>query len=81
MIAYAGGGALETVVEGTTGLFFREQTPESLAEAVAAFDDNDFDPATIRKHAMRFDRAAFEQRLGEFVLTRHRESLALQERG
>jgi len=73
VIAYAAGGALETVEEGVTGLFFHEATPESLAEAVARFDDSLFDPATIRNAAMRFDRQAFECRLGAFVHAKYRD--------
>lgn len=65
VIAYGGGGALETIVEGQTGLFFREPTPESLAQAVRDFDDDQFDPVTIREHALRFDRAVFQQRFGD----------------
>jgi glycosyltransferase involved in cell wall biosynthesis len=67
VIAYAAGGALETVVEGVTGLFFREQTAESLAEAVAAFDERAFDSAAIRQHARKFDRESFKSKLGAFV--------------
>ena len=67
VIAYAAGGALETVVEGVTGLFFREQTAESLAEAVARFDDGDFDGAAIRRHAQSFDKETFKNRLQVFV--------------
>jgi len=67
VIAYAGGGALDYVVEGVTGLFFREQTPASLAEAVQRFDDAAFDPAAIRSHAERFDTAIFKQRLGSLI--------------
>ncbi len=77
VIAYAGGGALETVIEGTTGLFFNEPTPESLAEAVLRFDDARFDQTTIRKHALRFDRAAFERKFADFVLAKYGEFCAL----
>jgi len=63
VIAYAGGGALETIVEGETGLFFREQTPESLADVVRRFDDRQFDPARIRANAERFDVARFREKL------------------
>ncbi len=73
VIAYAGGGALETVLEGTTGLFFREQTPEALAEAVMRFRDADFYPQVIHQHALRFDRSEFVRRFGEFVRTRYDE--------
>jgi glycosyltransferase involved in cell wall biosynthesis len=67
LIAYAAGGALETVVDGVTGLFFREQTAESLAEVVAAFDEGAFDSAAIRRHAEEFNRESFKTKLGAFV--------------
>jgi glycosyltransferase involved in cell wall biosynthesis len=67
VIAYAAGGALETVVEEKTGLFFHEKTPESLAETVLRFDDAHFDPATIRQHSLRFDRAAFEKQFAGLI--------------
>ena len=67
VIAYAGGGALETLTEGITGLFFREPTSESLAEAVLRLDDIRFDPETIRQHALRFDRATFQRQFADFV--------------
>jgi len=67
VIAYAGGGALETVREGQTGLLFREPTPESLAETVRRFENIRFDPLAIREHAQRFSRAVFQQKLADFV--------------
>jgi glycosyltransferase involved in cell wall biosynthesis len=67
VIAFAGGGALDTVVEGRTGLLFYEQTAESLEAAVRAFDDRCFDPAEIRRHAGQFDTSVFERRLMGFV--------------
>lgn len=67
VIAYAGGGALETVVEGHTGTLFGEQTPEALADAVATFDPGRYDPVAMRRHAERFDVAHFQQALQEFV--------------
>jgi glycosyltransferase involved in cell wall biosynthesis len=67
VIAYAGGGALDTVVEGVTGAFFHEQTPESLAAAVRRFDDTAFDPAAIQAHAERFDVRKFKAHLQAFI--------------
>jgi glycosyltransferase involved in cell wall biosynthesis len=67
VIAYGAGGALETLVEGVSGLFFREPTAESLAEAVTRLDSVDFDPAVIRENAQRYSRAAFQSRFAEFV--------------
>lgn len=67
VIAYAAGGALETVVEGVTGLFFHEHTAESLAEAVSSFDERDFDATAIRHHAESFDREIFKSKFRSFV--------------
>ena len=67
VIAYARGGALETTVDGETGLFFHKPTTESLAETVRGFDDGQFDPVAIREHALRFDRAVFQQRFGDLT--------------
>jgi glycosyltransferase involved in cell wall biosynthesis len=67
VIAYAGGGALDYVLDGVTGVFFHEQTTESLVEAVRQFDEAAFDPAAIRAHAQRFDVAAFRSRMWDFI--------------
>ncbi|MCX6023171.1 MAG: hypothetical protein NTZ05_15865 [Chloroflexi bacterium] len=63
MIAYAAGGALETVLDGTTGVFFRIQTPGHLVEAVRRFESLEFDHHAIRAHAERFDTAVFRREL------------------
>lgn len=65
VIAYAKGGALETVVDRVTGLHFHEQTEDALLASVAAFERGDvvFDPASIRAHAARFDLAHFNAKL------------------
>jgi len=55
------------VVEGVTGTFFHEQSPQALAEAVRNFDDARYDPAVIREHAEQFDTAVFKQRLRQFI--------------
>lgn len=66
-IAYAAGGALDTVIEGKTGRFFHRPTVESLAEVLAAFDPGAFNPAEMRAHAESYDVPVFEQRLRAFV--------------
>ncbi len=63
VIAFAAGGALDTVIEGVTGVFFREPTPESLAEAVRRFEGMRFDPWAIRRHAEQFDKRAFQEKI------------------
>jgi len=62
VIAYAAGGALDTVEHGRTGLLFAPQTAEALATAVGSFHDGDFSAAEIARRAQRFDRQVFRQR-------------------
>lgn len=64
-IAYGIGGALDTIVEGQTGLFFHEPTPEALIEAVRRMEEYSFDPATLQRHARRFGVARFKRELGQ----------------
>ncbi len=66
-VAYGAGGALETILEGKTGLFFREQTTEALARALLRSDDMFFIPEALRAHALHFDTAVFQQRLRQFI--------------
>jgi glycosyltransferase involved in cell wall biosynthesis len=69
VIALGRGGALETVVgldarsDEPTGLFFEEQTVESLIDAVERFEraEGDFSPAAARRNALRFDRPVFKE--------------------
>ncbi len=67
VIAYRKGGATETVVEGETGVFFDEQTPESLKAALLSFDADKFEVQKLRQHAETFDEELFKQRIDEFV--------------
>ena len=67
VIAYAAGGALETVIEGITGRFFREHTVEALMDAVAAMLTERYDPHAVRRHAERFGKEAFLARMRSFV--------------
>lgn len=83
VIAYAKGGALETVINGKTGLFFYEQTSEAIVEAVKKFESMSFDPISIREHALEFDQEIFENRIRYFVEEKyqgHRQKLKLQGR-
>lgn len=67
VIACAGGGASEIVIDGETGVLFDEQTPASLVSAVKKFADLKFDAERIRAHALEFDESKFQQRIREFV--------------
>jgi glycosyltransferase involved in cell wall biosynthesis len=67
VVAFAGGGALDTVRDGETGVLFHTPTPTALAEAVQRCADLRVDPLAIRAHAERFSAARFRQELGEYV--------------
>jgi glycosyltransferase involved in cell wall biosynthesis len=67
VIAFGRGGATETVKDGTTGIFFQEQTVESLAEAVHRFEGMTFDAGACRANAVRFAPERFRQEFSTFV--------------
>lgn len=69
VIAYARGGALETVIDGLSGLHFQEQTENSLAAAVQRLESGEvrFDPHAIRMHAQKFGMSRFHYQLVEFI--------------
>ncbi|MDY7110284.1 MAG: glycosyltransferase [Planctomycetota bacterium] len=60
VLAFAAGGALETVTE-QTGVFFDAQTPEAIIEAVRALDDATITTAACRANAERFSEEAFDE--------------------
>jgi glycosyltransferase involved in cell wall biosynthesis len=70
VISYGSGGARETVIENETGFFFDRQTPESVADAIRAFEasENNFSPDLIRANAQRFSAEVFRSRYRSFVL-------------
>src|SRR4051794_31995142 len=67
VIAFHGGGAVDTVEEGVTGVFVREQDAEHFLEAVAACDELDTDPLQIALMVRRFSRAAFRVRMARAI--------------
>ena len=73
VIAFARGGALDTVIAGETGLFFREQTVEALLETVEQFEKISFEPAAARANAERFSAERFQRELGDFVAQKWQE--------
>ncbi|MFT4112138.1 glycosyltransferase [Silvibacterium sp.] len=66
-IAYRSGGALETIVEGVTGVFFDEQDSESLVNAIERFEHLNWDSAVLRAHACKFGVDAFQEELLKFL--------------
>ena len=67
VIAYAGGGALDTVVDGRTGILFERQEVECLIAAVRRAEATAWDPDELRAHARKFDRQVFREQLQQFV--------------
>jgi glycosyltransferase involved in cell wall biosynthesis len=68
-IAFRAGGARETIIEGETGVFFAEQSVESLAQALERFDQLSWNGAVLHRHAQRFGRQRFLQAMDKLVQT------------
>ena len=69
VIAFARGGALETVVDGRTGVHFHEQTIESLIEAVSRVESGQlsFCSTELHSYAAGFDKMVFKKRMKTFI--------------
>jgi len=67
VIAYAGGGALETVVPGVTGELIDEQNWETLGDRLLDFKPQNFDPLIIRRHAENFSTEKFQKNISDLV--------------
>ncbi len=76
VIAFARGGALETVIETPTlrtGILFHEQTVDALLTALQKFEATSFDPAALHEFALRFDRRNFLASMKSFIENRWQE--------
>lgn len=83
VIAFARGGALETVVEGLSGHFFHEPSVDSLNEAIDAFETMTFSPSIIRQRSLEFDSLEIERRLRKYlfqVFAEHEQQLSGREK-
>ncbi len=67
VIAYREGGALETVIEGETGLFFSPQTVEALKKAVRKFKSGSFKSGVCRQNAERFSQSGFQEEIKSLI--------------
>lgn len=81
VIAFAKGGALETVIESSdptlaTGLFFHEQSIEAINDAIARFESmpDHISPQACRRQAERFASARFKQEISSFIQSKLRET-------
>lgn len=73
VIAYGVGGVTETVIPGETGVFFNDQTWESLLDAVIHFDGSRWDGDRIREWALRFNSDTFKDKVRRYVEDRYEE--------
>jgi glycosyltransferase involved in cell wall biosynthesis len=67
VIAYKKGGAVDTVILGETGVFFVEQKPESLVEAIRKFEKLKFNDRILHSNAKRFSKELFKREFLDFV--------------
>jgi len=67
VIAYGKGGAKDTVIDGKTGVLFKEQSIESLQSAIDRFEEMSFDYEYISNYAKRFSKERFKKEFREFV--------------
>ncbi len=67
VLAFRGGGYLETVIEGKTGLFFDKPQAESLTQAIKSLSKIRINPQDCRQQAKKFSQEVFQQKIKEFV--------------
>lgn len=68
VIAYGGGGALDTVIEGMNGVLFHTPGANALVDSLNQFNAADYDPQQIRAHAERFDTRVFQEAIKQRIL-------------
>jgi glycosyltransferase involved in cell wall biosynthesis len=81
VLAFGKGGAAETVIDGTTGLLFNEQSSAAIRDVIQKFEliENTFEPLVIRANALRFSTERFRDEFRRFVYTRwneHKDNIA-----
>ena len=73
VIGHNSGGTAETIVDGKTGVYFKEQTVQSLIDCLDQFKKMTFDPGTLRKNALKFSKEVFEKNLKSFIIEKYNE--------
>lgn len=63
VIAYGKGGALETVIDGKTGVFFKKQEKESVKGAILEFEKKNFKVEDILENSKKFSKSIFKEKL------------------
>lgn len=67
VIAYKEGGALETIIDFKTGVFFDSQTESSLEEAILKLDSLNIDPDVCIENATNFSKDRFKKNFGQTI--------------
>jgi glycosyltransferase involved in cell wall biosynthesis len=67
LIAYRGGDILEHTEEGKAGIFFNQQTPEAIVEAVKKFRNFKNNPEYIRHNVLKFDKEIFKTKIKDYI--------------
>ncbi|MFH0854166.1 MAG: glycosyltransferase [bacterium] len=67
VVAYKKGGALETIIEGKTGVFFNDQNWPNLADTIIKFKPEIFESRIIRQHAEKFDADNFKREVKNYI--------------
>lgn len=75
VIAFHRGGALETVIEGKTGVFFEKQEVENLILAVKKFQKLKFNSRVIRQQAQKFDKELFKSQVFKYINSRYKSKI------
>ena len=78
VIAYAAGGALETIVENETGIFFKENNKDSFKEAIQKYLDKEsrFKSKIIRKNALKFDKEIFKSNFKSSIIQKYQNHVS-----
>jgi glycosyltransferase involved in cell wall biosynthesis len=69
VIAYKAGGALDTIIEGKTGIFFEKQTVKNLIEVIRKFNKFKFTQEDLIKNAAKFSKKRFKQEFLDLINT------------
>ncbi len=67
IIGYANGGLGETVINGTTGILFKQQTIRDMKDAIEKFEQTTFSAVKIAQHAQNFSEAIFAKKMKEVI--------------
>ena len=73
VIAYRGGGYLETIIDGKTGLFFNQLNSDSLIKTIKKFETMKFDKKVCQQQAQKFSKTIFQKKISAFISTKLEE--------